>query len=44
MSFGIIELALVFGAALGLGIWQLVSIRRELRRDRKNDQKTSNDR
>jgi hypothetical protein len=35
MSFGIIELSLVFGAALGLGIWQLVAIRRELKRDRK---------
>ena len=34
MSFGIIELSLVFGAALGLGIWQLVAVRRELKRDR----------
>jgi hypothetical protein len=34
MSFGILELSLVFGVALGLGIWQLVAIRRELKRDR----------
>jgi hypothetical protein len=34
MSYGIIELSLVFGVVLGLGIWQLVAIRRELGRGR----------
>lgn len=35
MSFGLIELALVFGAALAIGLWELLNIRREVRRDRK---------
>ena len=29
-----IEFALVIGVVLGLGIWQLVSVRREIARDR----------
>jgi hypothetical protein len=32
--FGLIELLLVFGIVLGLGGWQLWSVRRELARDR----------
>jgi hypothetical protein len=31
---GVVEILLVFGGALGFGIWQLVSVRREIRRDR----------
>lgn len=30
---GLLELTLVFGALLGLLVWELVSVRRELRRD-----------
>jgi len=29
MSFGLIELALVFGAALAIGLWELLNIRRD---------------
>lgn len=29
-----IEFALVIGVVLGLGVWQLVSVRREIARDR----------
>lgn len=32
--FGLIELIVSFGLILGLLIWQLVSVRRELGRDR----------
>jgi hypothetical protein len=32
--YGLVELVLVFGLVLGFGIWQLVSVRREIRRDR----------
>ncbi len=35
MSFGLIEMALVFGAALAFGFWELLNIRREVRRGRK---------
>ncbi|MFA5955545.1 hypothetical protein [Hyphomicrobium sp.] len=35
MSFGVIEMALVFGAALAFGFWELFKIRREVRRGRK---------
>lgn len=31
---GIVEIVLVLGGALGFGIWQLVSVRREIRRDK----------
>jgi hypothetical protein len=37
MDAALIELLLVFGAALGLAVWQLISVRRELRRDHKRD-------
>lgn len=30
----LVELVLVFGGVLGFAVWQLVSVRRELRRDR----------
>jgi cytochrome oxidase assembly protein ShyY1 len=33
-TLGLIEMLLVLGIVLGLGIWQLVSVRRELKRDR----------
>jgi hypothetical protein len=32
-----IEFALVIGVVLGFGIWQLVSVRREIARDRERD-------
>lgn len=32
--YGLVELVLVFGLVLGFGIWQLASVRREIRRDR----------
>jgi hypothetical protein len=31
---GLIELAFVFAVALGFGAWQLISVRREIRRGR----------
>lgn len=34
---GLIELLLVFAAVLGLGIWQLRSLRRDEREDRPRD-------
>ena len=34
MHFGMIELALVFGATLAIGFWELFSIRQEIRRGR----------
>jgi hypothetical protein len=33
-SYGVIELALVFGAVLALAVWELISVRRAIRRDR----------
>jgi hypothetical protein len=30
----LVEMVLVFGGVLGFAVWQLVSVRRELRRDR----------
>lgn len=33
-GFGLIELVFVFGVVLALGLWELWSIRRELRRSR----------
>jgi cytoskeletal protein RodZ len=36
--YGLVELVLVFGLVLGFGIWQLVSVRREIRRDREKAQ------
>lgn len=32
--FAAFDLALVFAVAFGLGIWQLVAVRRSIRRDR----------
>lgn len=32
-TIGLIEMGLVFGAALGIAIWELLSVRRSLRRD-----------
>ena len=31
---GLVEMIFVYVVALGFGIWQLVSVRRELRRDK----------
>lgn len=33
-GFGFVEVLFVFGVALGLALWELVRIRRELRRSR----------
>jgi hypothetical protein len=33
----LVELFLVFGLAVGIGVWQLVSVTRELRRDRERE-------
>jgi hypothetical protein len=38
---GLIELALVFGAVLGFAVWQLVSVRRAIRRAKVEDDDTS---
>ena len=32
--YGLIELGLVFGSVLALAVWELIRVRRELRRDR----------
>lgn len=32
--FGIVEIGLAFAAVIGLGVWQLVAVRRSIRRDR----------
>lgn len=32
-TLGLVELSMVFGLVLGLGVWQLWSLRRERRRD-----------
>jgi len=37
---GLVEMIFVYAVALGFGIWQLVSVRRELRRDKAAKQKT----
>ncbi len=34
-TLGLIEGLLVFGGVLGFGVWQLVSVRRSLARDRR---------
>lgn len=36
-AFGIIELLLVFGFALALGLWELYSLRRDRRRRQQQD-------
>jgi hypothetical protein len=41
MDFGLIELCLVFGVVLALGLWELFRVKRELRRDTdKKDDRT----
>ena len=37
---GLVEMIFVYAVALGFGIWQLVSVRRELRHDKEAKQKT----
>lgn len=37
---GLVEMIFVYAVALGFGIWQLVSVRRELRRDKEAKQDT----
>lgn len=34
--YGIVEMVLSFGIVLGFAIWQLVSVRRSMRDDKKN--------
>jgi len=36
-ALALLEMALVFGGVLGLAVWQLVSLRRERRRDREQE-------
>jgi hypothetical protein len=39
-SYGVIELAFVFGVVLALAVWELIRVRREIRRhdaDRRRD-------
>ena len=36
MSAGAIDIGLAFSAVLGLAIWQLVAVRRSIRRDRES--------
>jgi len=36
-SLGLIEMVLVLGGVLTLAVWQLVSVRRERRREREPD-------
>jgi hypothetical protein len=33
LSYGVIELGFVFGVVLALAVWELVRVRREIRRD-----------
>jgi hypothetical protein len=42
-GFGFIELVFVFGVVLGLGLWELRSIRREVRRGREAQRDKPND-
>lgn len=35
MDFALAEILLFFGAALGLSLWQLISVRREIREDQR---------
>jgi hypothetical protein len=37
---GLVEMIFVYAVALGFGIWQLVSVRREISRDREVERKT----
>lgn len=32
--FGVVDIGLAFALAVGLGIWQLIAVRRSIRRDR----------
>jgi hypothetical protein len=32
-SYGVIELAFVFGVVLALAVWELIRVRRDIRRD-----------
>ena len=36
-NYGLIEMTLSFGVVLGLALWQLVSVRRALRKGRAED-------
>jgi hypothetical protein len=38
LSFGLIELILIFGVALGIGVWQLWSVSRSQAEDRTRDE------
>jgi len=40
--YGLIELVLVFGSALGLLLYELRSVRREIRRDRERSRRDEN--
>jgi hypothetical protein len=39
----LVEMLLVYGVVLGLAIWQLISVRRELARDRAAAEKEKSD-
>lgn len=43
-TFGLIELVGTFGLILGVLVWQLISIRRTLRRDRETEERRPDDR
>ena len=43
MNIVIIELIVVLGVALGIGFWQLYDVNRELRKDRKKQQRRDAD-
>lgn len=42
-SAGLIEMAFTYAVALGIGIWQVVKMRRELARDRAAAQERSDE-
>jgi hypothetical protein len=37
---GLVEMIFVYAVALGFGVWQLVSVRRQMRRDREAKRET----
>ncbi|MEO6744931.1 MAG: hypothetical protein ABIS28_01315 [Caldimonas sp.] len=41
--YGLIELGLVFGSVLALAVWELIRLRREMRRDRERAEQVRGD-
>ena len=37
--FGVVEIGLAFAVVLGLGLWQLITVRRSIRRDREDTER-----